>query len=221
MFGCKGHHPEGARPVRIDDRGAADAVLSHQRRQPRDERRQLLGRRVRTCEQRVLQHAPWRRIDDDRDAFDRRGRRVRFEIEQDERPERPDVAQRRRQLQRAGVGIACHNIQRRDRRARRALYEIFSAVSALNVVGGDEIEPHVQRRGAAVAALEARGQRLEEAREHERQRLEPLDRPFQLGRRLEALLGKRGHERTDVLAAGHGLPDQRVLSETGGQLGRR
>ena len=105
VFGRKRLHREGAGPIGIDDRGPADAVLPHQRRQPRDERRQLLGRRVRAREQRVLHHAPRGRIDHDRDTFDRRGRRVRFEIEQDERPERPDVAQRGGQLQRAGVDV--------------------------------------------------------------------------------------------------------------------
>ena len=60
--------------------------------------------------------------------------------------------------------------------------------------------------GAAIAPLETRRQRLEQPRQHERQRLEPLDRPLELERRLEALLGKRRHERTHVFAARDRLP---------------
>ena len=45
-------------------------------------------------EQGVLQDAAGRRIDEDGDAFDRGGRRMRFEIEQEERPERPHVTHR-------------------------------------------------------------------------------------------------------------------------------
>ena len=43
--------------------GGADAVLAHQRAEPREQRRELLGRRMRAREQRVLQHAARRRID--------------------------------------------------------------------------------------------------------------------------------------------------------------
>jgi hypothetical protein len=104
---------------------------------------------VRAREQRMLQHAARRRIDDERDAIDGGGRRMRFEIEQRERTQRPHVADRRGQLQAA--------------RAR---------------VVRDEAERHVQYGRAAIAPLEARGERLEQTREHERQRLESIDRPF-------------------------------------------
>ena len=53
----------------------------------------------------------------------------------------------------------------------------------------------VQHRRAAIAALEPRGQRLEQPREHERQRLEPLDRPLEIERRLEPLVRQHRHER--------------------------
>ena len=49
-------------------------------------------------------------------------------------------------------------------------------------------ELHVQHGHAAVAALEADRQRLEQPREHERQRLEALDRPLEIHGRLEPLL---------------------------------
>ena len=108
-------HLEGARTIRIDERGVADAILPHQRRKTRDERRHLLGRRVRAREQRVLQHAPRRRIDEDGDLFDRRRRRMRFEIEQDERPERPDVAYRRGELEAACVRAGTGDSHRKGR----------------------------------------------------------------------------------------------------------
>ena len=50
----------------------------------------------------------------------------------------------------------------------------------------------VQHRRAAIAPLEPRRQRLEQPRQHERQRLEPLDRPLEIERRLEPLLGGVG-----------------------------
>ena len=51
-------------------RRRADAILPHQRAEPREQRRELLGRRMRAREQRVLQHAARRRIDHDRHAID-------------------------------------------------------------------------------------------------------------------------------------------------------
>ena len=73
----------------------------------------------------------------------------------------------------------------------------------------DEPQLDMQDRRAAIAALEARRQRFEQPRQHERQRLEPLDRPFQLERRFEPLVGQRRHERPHILAARERLPDQR------------
>jgi hypothetical protein len=58
-------------------------------------------------------------------------------------------------------------------------------------------EPEVQlhARGAPSALLEVRAQRLEHAREQERERLQPVDRPFQLEGGRERLRGRRGDER--------------------------
>src|SRR5262249_51145473 len=44
-FRSKRPHLERARPVRVDRRGRADAVLPHQRAEPREKRGELLGRR--------------------------------------------------------------------------------------------------------------------------------------------------------------------------------
>ena len=74
---------------------------------------------------------------------------------------------------------------------------------------------------AAIAPLEARGERLEQAREHERQRLESIDRPFQFDRRLEAFLRHVRHERPHVVAARDGLPDESRRAEPRGKIGRR
>jgi hypothetical protein len=132
-------HGERTGPVRIDDHGRAEAILPHQRAKPRHERRHLLWRRLRARVQRVLHNPARRRIDDDGDAIDGGRRRMRFEIEQHERPERPHVTHRRRQLQSPRVDLA-----------------------------GDEAQLDVQDSHAAIPALEARQQRFEQARQHER-----------------------------------------------------
>src|ERR1041385_5839120 len=59
-----------------------------------------------------------------------------------------------------------------------------------------------------------RGEGLEQTREHERERLEPLDRPFEIERLLEALFRHGGHERARILAARQALPRHTVLAET-------
>ena len=82
-------------------------------------------------------------------------------------------------------------------------------------------QQHVQHRGAAVAPFEPRRQRFEQPREHERQRLELLDRPLELERRLEALLGERGNERPDISAARNRLPLERTPSEPRDQISGR
>jgi len=79
----------------------------------------------------------------------------------------------------------------------------------------------VQHRRAAVAPLEARRQRLEQTRQHERQRLEPLDRPLQLQRRLEPLLFEGRHQRPDIVAARDRLPDERLAAEPRREIPRR
>lgn len=79
----------------------------------------------------------------------------------------------------------------------------------------------MQDGGATIAALETCRQRLEEARQHERQRLERVDRPLELERRVEALLGQRRHQRPRVVAARDRLPRQRAAPEPRRQIGRR
>ena len=55
MISLERRHRERARAIRIDDDGRAEAVLPHQRAQPREKRGELLGRWMRAREQRVLQ----------------------------------------------------------------------------------------------------------------------------------------------------------------------
>jgi hypothetical protein len=108
MLHRKRLHLERPRSIRIDEDRPADAVLPHQGVQPRHERRELFGRRMRTCEQRVLQHTPGSRIDTNADTLDGRRRRMGFKVEQDERPERSYISHRRGKLQVArvdGVGL--------------------------------------------------------------------------------------------------------------------
>ena len=118
--------------------------------------------------------------------------RMRLEIEQRERAQRARVAHRRRQLQRPLVRGLRH-----------------------------EVQPHVEHRRAAIAAFEVGRQRLDEAAEHERQRLEPFDRPLEIERLLEAFLGHRGHERRGVFAAREPLPLHAGLAEARGHVGGR
>ena len=96
------------------------------------------------------------------------GRRVRFEIEQRERAQHARVAHGRRQLDHPLVQIA------RDQRQRDA-----------------------QDDGAPIATLEPIAQRIEQTRQHKRQRLEPLDRPFEIERLFELV----GHARPARAAA--------------------
>ena len=96
---------------------------------------------------------------------------LRFERQQRDRAQRLGIAHRRRQLQRLLVHGLVHQVQ-----------------------------AHVQHGHAAIPAFEVRGQRLDQAPEHERQRLEALDRPFQIERLLEPLLRQRGHQRLVVFA---------------------
>ena len=85
----------------------------------------------------------------------------------------------------------------------------------------DQPQLEVEDGRAAIAAFETDRQRLEEPRQHERQRLEAFHRPFQLERGFEALFGQRRHERRRVLAARDRLPGQRMLAEARRQVGRR
>ena len=98
MLDGKRHHLERAGTIRVDEGRAAKAILPHQCGQPGNEGRQLFRRRPRSRKQRMLQHASRRRIDAHGHPLDCRRRRMGFEIEQDERPERPHVAHRRGKL---------------------------------------------------------------------------------------------------------------------------
>ena len=98
-------------------------------------------------------------------------------------------------------------------------FTAISAVSALNVVTLHEAKRHVQRRRAAVAAFQPHRERFEQPREHERQRIEPFDRPLQFDRRLEAFVRERRHERADIRAARDHLPVETLWSEAGGEIG--
>ena len=190
MFGLERRHGERAGAIRIDQRRRAETVLPDQRAEAGEQRRQLLRRRLRAREERVLQHAAGRRIDDDGDAIDAGARRMRFEIEQRQRAQRSHVAHRRRQLEPPRADLARHQPQQ-----------------------------DVQHRGAAVAPFEARRQRLEQPRQHERQRLELLDRPFEIHRGFEPFFGDVGDQRTRVLTARNGLPDEPALTEPRRHIG--
>ncbi len=78
---------------------------------------------------------------------------------------------------------------------------------------------HVQHGGAAIAPLETDGNGLEEPRQHERERLEAVNRPFELERRFESLFGHRGDERVAILTAGDRLPEEALLTKPGREIG--
>jgi hypothetical protein len=103
VIGGKWLHLERPRSIRIDEYRPADAVLPHQGVQPRHKRRELFWRRMRTCEQRVLQHTPGSWIDANADTLDCRRRRMGFKVEHDERPERSHISHRRGKLQAARI----------------------------------------------------------------------------------------------------------------------
>ena len=64
-----------------------------------------------------------------------------------------------------------------------------------------------------VRALERRGQRIEQAREHERQRLERVDRPLELDAFDESRHVGVGHERPAIEPARHALQGDTCLSQ--------
>ena len=59
---------------------------------------------------------------------------------------------------------------------------------------GHEMQPHVQDGGPPVATLEVHRQRFKQSTEHERERLEPFNRPLELESPLEGLLRNRRGE---------------------------
>ena len=128
-------------------------------------------------------------IDGHDDAIDGAGGGMRFEIEQRQRAQRARIAHRRRQLQRPLVHVA---------RRRHVVLTRQSRTCSTAA-------PRPRRSRCA--------ERLQQPAEHERQRLEPLDRPLEIERLLEALLGHRRHERSGVLAAREPLPPHTGLPE--------
>jgi hypothetical protein len=84
------------------------------------------------------------------------------------------------------------------------------------------MQPDVQHGGAAAAAVQVRRQRRHEPAEHEGQRFQPLDRPFEIERLLESLLGHRRQQRPRIAAARQALPPHTALSEPRGhRIGRQ
>jgi len=77
------------------------------------------------------------------------------------------------------------------------------------------MQADMQHRGTAIAPLEMRCERVHQPRQHERQRLEPLDGPFEIERLLEAFFRKRRHERRWILTAREALPVDTVFAEAG------
>ena len=153
--------------------GAPTRPAPHHSFQPRDERRKRLGRGHGAFEQRALDDSRRRRFEQDRHAIDRIGNRLRLELEHEQRPERACVANRRGQFQ-----PPRHDLAR------------------------DERERKLNRRRAPVGLLERHRQRVEQARKHERERLQRVDRPFQIHRRLEPRSIHVRDERPVVSAAG-------------------
>src|SRR5262245_55579662 len=68
------------------------------------------------------------------------------------------------------------------------------------------MQADVQHGCAPTAALEMRRQWLEQPPEYERQRLEPVDGPFEIERLLEPLLRHLGPQRPRILATCEALP---------------
>ncbi len=147
----------------------------------------------------------------DSHPIDRRRRRIRLEIEQRQRAQHARVAHRRRQLDRTLVNVA-PAFAKATARSRR---------SASRGGGVDQRQRDAQHDGAAVAALEPLAQRVEQPRQDKRQRLEAVDRPFEIERCLELLRHAGRHERPHLFAARPPLPPEAGLAETSGELARR
>ncbi len=122
----------------VEEDGGTTPGVADQRPEARHQRGQRLSRRKRTFQQRVLQDPGGGWIDFDRDDIHGGRGGVRFEIQAEQRPQDPRIAQRHR--------------QRDGARMRRA-------------VGQAKCE--MKRDSATIGALQRRGQRVEQAREHE------------------------------------------------------
>ena len=78
----------------------------------------------------------------------------------------------------------------------------------------DQTQGHADRRGRAVGALERHSQRVEQAREHERQGFEFLDRPLEFDRLNEPRHTAIGHERPRIDAACEALQRYSFLTKS-------
>ena len=85
----------------------------------------------------------------------------------------------------------------------------------------DQVQANVQDRGAAIAPLEMRRERLHQPPEHERQRLGTLNGPLEIERLLESFLRYRRDERLPVLATRDTLPLDTRLPEPCSHFVRR
>lgn len=189
-------HPDGAASMRVERDRAADAPVTHHRTQPRGQRGDRLGPRMRAGQQRRLDDAAGQRLERHCQHVDGGRRRMRFEIEDDQRPQHARIAHRHRQAEAPHVELAGHQPERR-----------------------------LQRDRAEAIVIEPRAQRIDDAPEREGQRLDGLDRPLEGARRLERLrLGGR-HQRPRVEPARHRVPGQprraEALEEIGGRQRRQ
>ena len=133
-----------------------------------------------------------RDIDVHLDDIDARRRRMRLEVEQDERAQQPGVAHGRRQFQSPRVYGA-----RGERQAR------------------------THDHGAAIGALERARERVAHARQHEGERLEPFDGPFEIEPLAKVARLGRGHERVDIVPAYGPMQSHARLAEPRVEIGTR
>ena len=135
-------------------------------------------------QQRRLDDAAGHRLERHRQRVDAGRRRMRFEIEDNQRAQHPRVAHRHRQAEPPHVELA-----------------------------GDQAQRRLQRDRAEAVVIQPRAQRIDHPAERERQRLDRLDRPFEGARRLERLrLGGR-HQRPRIPPARHRMPGQAGRAE--------
>ena len=169
-------HLERSRSVRIDQRRSAAAPLTHQRGQASEQRGYLFWRRQRAFEERELQHARRHWLDHDGYPIDTSRRRMRLEIEQDERAQYAWIAEWCGELQRAGVDLARNQPQ-----------------------------PHMEHDRTSLATLETRAQRIEQPTQREGKRLEALDRVVECQRDFKPILHGVRHKRSLILTPGEPL----------------
>ena len=116
-----------------------------------------------------------------------------LEIQQRQCAEHFRVAHRRRQMQRPMVDLA-----------------------------RDQLQPEMQGNRAAIVALQIHAHRLEQPRQHERQRLDAINRPFERETAGEHERRRRGRERPAILTARQTLPPPGEMPQPGEQtIGRQ